>query len=258
MTAYILSNRTAIFVGANLVCATFWCLAKKIFYCNTRHCKINFSKTWKEYSRVNYKERGFVCCPCSCIASDSFAAPKTWEFTQFVGLDSQTQVRSDFKTYFALRRHVRWDNFQSYWVYKLIKSTKSIQLVYVRRNSKNTWKISEGEHSWTTTLLRRRLSSLEFSPNKPWNFSSFSIRTHLVENRTDSSCVGSFELGGYSVTSVTFGVTTVAAVVSFFLANMRINDILKYFRNYFYFTKPKERATILNVLLNEEKSSKQQ
>ena len=60
------------------------------------------------------------------------------------------------------------------------------------------------------------------------------------------------------MTSVTFGGTAVAAVVSFFLANMRINDILKYFRNYFYFTKPKERATILNVLLNEEKSSKQQ
>ena len=36
-----------------------------------------------------------------------------------------------------------------------------------------------------------------------------------------------------------------------FLANMRINDILKYSQNNSYFTKPKERATKLNVLLNE-------
>ena len=54
------------------------------------------------------------------------------------------------------------------------------------------------------------------------------------------------------MTSVTFGGTEVAAAVSFFLANMRINEILKYFRNNSYITKPKERATKLDVLLNEE------
>ena len=121
MTACILSNRIAIFVGVNLICATLWCLEKTLFYHDTRHRKINFSKTWKEYSRVNYKERGFICCPCSWIASDSFATPKTCKFTQSVGLDSQTQVRSYFKTYFALSRHVHLNNCRSYWVYKLIK-----------------------------------------------------------------------------------------------------------------------------------------
>ena len=133
MTGCILSNRIAIFAGVNLVCATFLCLAETLFHRDTHHRKINYSKTWKKYSRVNYKERVFVCCTCSWIASKSFAAPKTYEFTQFVGLDSQTQVRSYFKTYFALSRHARWDNFWSYLVYKLIKSTKSIQLVVGRK-----------------------------------------------------------------------------------------------------------------------------
>ena len=56
------------------------------------------------------------------------------------------------------------------------------------------------------------------------------------------------------MTSMTFGGTVVAAVVSFFLAIMRVNDILKYFRNNSHFTKPKERAIKLNVLLNEERT----
>ena len=130
MTACIFINRIAIFVGVNLVCVTFYCLVLTLSYRDTRHRKINFSKTWKEYCRVNYKERGFVCCcPCSWIASDSFAGPKTCQFTQFVGLDSQMQVRSNFKICFALSRHVSWDNFRSYWFYKQVKSTKSIQLL---------------------------------------------------------------------------------------------------------------------------------
>ena len=66
-------------------------------------------------------------------------------------------------------------------------------------------------------------------------------------NLLDSACVASFELDGSSVTSVTFGGTAVAAAVSFSLANMCINDTLKYFRNNSYFTEPKERATKFNV-----------
>ena len=53
---------------------------------------------------------------------------------------------------------------------------------------------------------------------------------------------------------MTFGRTAVAAAVFFFLANMRINDILKYFRNNSYFTKSKERAIKPNVLLNGERT----
>ena len=56
------------------------------------------------------------------------------------------------------------------------------------------------------------------------------------------------------MTSVTFDGTVVAGAVSFFLANMPTNNILKYFWNNSYFTKLKERATKLNILLNEERT----
>ena len=58
------------------------------------------------------------------------------------------------------------------------------------------------------------------------------------------------------MTSVTFGGTAVAAEVTFF-SQHAINDILKYFQNNSYFTKPNERATKLNVLLNKERSKQQ-
>ena len=81
-------------------------------------------------------------------------------------------------------------------------------------------------------------------------YTNASVSEHTL---LDSACVGSFELDGCSVTCDLWWNSSGSDGL-LFLANMRINDILKYFRNNSYFTKPKETATKLNVLLNKERT----
>ena len=85
-----------------------------------------------------------------------------------------------YKTYFALSRHVCWDNFRSYLVYKLMKSTK-IKYIFgeiVKMHKRSTkGSILEEQLSSTDGFLLYNFLQTYFG-----TFRSFSIRTHLIGN----------------------------------------------------------------------------